>query len=374
MQRRQFVSFATCSAAAALCAPAWAQDKAIAIGCSAPTSGPLASSGLDIQRGTEAAMAQINARGGILGRPLQLLLLDDAYLPERAAANVKKLLEKDEVTALLSCFGTPTNQALLPLVQESGIPYVAPVSGALSLRRGQRNVFHVRASYSDEIVRLVQRLTGMGLKNIAVIYQDNSYGQEMLADATRALKEQGQQPLLTASVATDGKNQAEAVAKVAAARPTAVLLATAGTVSVELVRGLRKSAPGLLLAGISPTLPSDSLKPLGEDASGIALSMVVPDPHRPKLQLVRDYQAAMRAKGQEEFSQGSLEAYVNTRVLAEGLERAGRELTPARINSALAAIRGLNLGGFSVSYAAQPPYVGSQFLDLGVLGNNGRFV
>ncbi len=373
MQRRQFVSFAACSAAA-LCAPVWAQDKPLLIGCTAPTTGPLASSGIDIQRGTEAAMAQINARGGIHGRPLQLQLLDDAYLPERAAANVKKLLAQDDVLALLSCFGTPTNQALLPLVQEAGIPYVAPVSGALSLRKGQRNVFHVRASYSDEIVRLVQRLAEMGLKNIAIVYQDNSYGQEMLADASRALDALGQKPALQVSVATDGQNLASVVAQVAAARPTAVLLATAGTVSVGLVRGLRKSAAGVLLAGISPTLPSDSLKPLGEDASGIALSMVVPDPHRAKLQLVRDYQSAMRAKGQEEFSQGSLEAYVNTRVLAEGLERAGRDPNAQRLNAALAGIKKLNLGGFAIDYASQPPYVGSRFLDLGVLGSSGRFV
>src|SRR5256885_17053857 len=83
------------------------------------------------------------------------------------------------------------------------------------------------------------------------------------------------------------------------------------SVSVDLVRGLRKSAPGVLLTGLSVTLPNDSLKPLGEDARGIALTMVVPAPHQAKLQVVRDYQAAMRAHGQQEFSLGTLEAYVN---------------------------------------------------------------
>lgn len=318
-------------------------------------------------------MAQINARGGIHGRALQFALLDDGYVPERAAANVKKLLDQGDVQALLSCFGTPTTQAIMPLVQESGIPLVAPVSGALSLRKSQRNVFHVRASYHDEVVRLVQRMQTMGLKNIAVVYQENAYGREMLEDATHALQAVGLKPALQASVATDGKNLEQAVAQVAAGRPTAALLVTAGTVSVGLVRGLRSSAPGVLLAGISPTLPSDSLKGLGDDASGIALSMVVPDPYRAKLQLVRDYQAAMRAKGLQEFSQGSLEAYLNARVLAEGLERAGRDLTSARLVSALAGMRNLDLGGFLVQYAGQPPYVGSRFLDLGVLNKTGRF-
>ena len=378
MHRRQFVSLAALAAPAfvrqALAQEAGLTAKTLTIGCSAATTGPLASSGLDIQRGTEAAMAQINARGGIHGRALQLLMMDDAYEPERAAANVRQMLAQGQVFALLSCFGTPNNQAILPLVEESGIPYVAPLSGAMSLRKGTRNVFHVRASYTDEIVRLVQRLTGMGLKGIAVVYQDNAYGREMLDDATRALAAQGQKPALQVAVATDGKNLAGAVAQVAAARPAAVLLATAGTVSVGLVRGLRKSAPGVLLTGLSPTLPSDSLRQLGEDGSGIALSMVVPDPHRAKLQLVRDYQSAMRAQGHQEFTQGSLEAYVNTRVLAEGLERTGRDPLQVRLNAALAAIRNLNLGGFMVDYSGQTPFVGSRYLDLGVLGSAGRFV
>ena len=274
MHRRQFVSLAALAAPAfvrqALAQEAGLTAKTLTIGCSAATTGPLASSGLDIQRGTEAAMAQINARGGIHGRALQLLMMDDAYEPERSAANVRQMLAQGQVFALLSCFGTPNNQAILPLVEESGIPYVAPLSGAMSLRKGTRNVFHVRASYTDEIVRLVQRLTGMGLKGIAVVYQDNAYGREMLDDATRALAAQGQKPALQVAVATDGKNLAGAVAQVAAARPAAVLLATAGTVSVGLVRGLRKSAPGVLLTGLSPTLPSDSLRQLGEDGSGIA--------------------------------------------------------------------------------------------------------
>ena len=377
MHRRQFVSLAALAAPAfvrqALAQEAGLTAKTLTIGCSAATTGPLASSGLDIQRGTEAAMAQINARGGIHGRALQLLMMDDAYEPERTAANVRQMLAQGQVFALLSCFGTPNNQAILPLVEESGIPYVAPLSGAMSLRKGTRNVFHVRASYTDEIVRLVQRLTGMGLKGIAVVYQDNAYGREMLDDATRALAAQGQKPALQVAVATDGKNLAGAVAQVAAARPAAVLLATAGTVSVGLVRGLRKSAPGVLLTGLSPTLPSDSLRQLGEDGSGIALSMVVPDPHRAKLQLVRDYQSAMRAQGHQEFTPGSLEAYVNTRVLAEGLERTGRDPQQVRLNAALGAIRNWNLGGFTVDYSGQTPFVGSRFLDLGVLGSSGRF-
>lgn len=348
--------------------------RAIAIGCSAAMTGPLASFGTDIRQGAEAAMAQINARGGIHGRSLQLQMVDDAYVPQRTADNVRQMLAKGSAFALLSCVGTPNNAALLPLVEETGIPYVAPWTGASSLRKNHRSVFHVRASYTDEVRRVIQRLTGMGLKGLGIVHLDNAYGREMLEDATRELASHGARPALQAAVATDGKNLPQVVEQVMAAHPSAVLLATAGTVSVDLVRGLRKHSPGLLLAGLSVTLPNDSLAGLGEDGRGMALSMVVPSPHQGKLPLVRDYQAAMRAARQEAFSLGSLEAYVNTRVLAEGLERAGRDPSQARLRSALAGIRQWDLGGFTVDYGGQAPYVGSGFVDLGVLGSTGRFL
>jgi ABC-type branched-subunit amino acid transport system substrate-binding protein len=383
MQRRQFVTLAS-HTTAVLAAPvfmrnAWAQEggitgKTLTIGCSAALSGPLAGFGQDIKQGAEAALAHINSRGGVHGRTLQFNMVDDGYVPQRTTDNIKQMIGQGSAFALLSCVGTPNNTAILPLIEEAGVPYVAPLTGASSLRKGGRNVFHVRASYTDEVRRLVQRLAGMGLKGIGVVYLDNGYGREMLDDATRSLAEQNIKPSVQVALATDGKNLADVLAKVAEARPAAVLLATAGAASVELVRGLKKTVPGVLMAGVSVTLTSDGLKQLGDAGSGIAVTMVMPDPNRAKTQLVRDYQAAMRAKGQQDFTLGSLEAYVNMRVLAEGLERAGSDPSRAKLRTALAGIRNWDMGGFVVDYSGQSPYVGSRFIDLGVLNGAGRFL
>ncbi len=383
MQRRQFVTQVSC-ATAVLATPllmrsAWAEEagvtgKTITIGCSAALSGPLAGFGQDIKKGVEAALSQLNAKGGINGRTLQFNMVDDGYVPQRTTDNVKQMISQGNVFALLSCVGTPNNTAILPMIEEAGIPYVAPFTGASSLRKGSRHVFHVRASYTDEVRRLVQRLAGMGLKDVGVVYLDNGYGREMLEDATRAFVNQGLKPSVQVALATDGKNLSEVLAKVADAHPAAVLLATAGAASVELVRGLKKAAPGMLMAGVSVTLSSDGLKQLGEAGSGIAVTMVMPDPNRAKLQLVRDYQSAMRAKGSQEFTQGSLEAYVNTRVLAEGLERAGGDPSRAKLRTALAGIRNWDMGGFVVDFSGASPYVGSRFIDLGVLNGSGRYL
>ena len=383
MQRRQFVTIAP-RLAAGLAAPAlvrnaFAQDagissKSLTIGCSASLTGPLAGFGRDIKQGAEAALAQINARGGIHGRMVQLQILDDGYVPQRTTENVQQMISQGSAFALLSCVGTPNNAGILPMIEDAGIPYVAPFTGASSLRKGARNVFHVRASYTDEVRRLVQRLAGMGLKDIGVVYLDNAYGREMLEDSTRFLAEQGLKPLVQVALATDGKNLSDVLAKVGQARPAVVLLATAGAVSVELVRGLKTNNPGVLMAGLSVTLTSEGLKQLGDAGSGLALTMVMPDPTRAKTALVRDYQAAMRARGIQEFNLGTLESYTNTRVLAEGLERAGADPTRSKLRTALAGIRNLDLGGLVIDYSGQAPYVGSRFVDMGVLNGAGRFV
>ncbi len=383
MQRRQFVSLLS-SAVALTAAPvlvrsAHAQEaglsaKSIAIGCSADVTGPLAAFGEDIRQGAGAALAQINLRGGIHGRTLQLNIMDDMYNPERTVENVKQMLAQGNTFALLSCVGTANNKAILPLTEEVGMVHVGPVTGASSLRKGARSVFHVRASYTAEVHSLMQRLVGMNLKNIGVVYLDNLYGSEMLEDAIHELDKNGITLTVQAALATDSSNLPEVLTKVTAARPAAVLLATAGSASVGLVRGLKKKLPGILLTGISSTLMGDAPKQLGEAVSGMALSLIVPNPFNTKTGVVRDYQAAMRSVGQQDFSPGSLDAYINMRVLAEGLERAGPAVTQDKLRSALAGIRKWNLGDFVVDYSGPPPYVGSRFIDLGVLGSTGRFI
>ncbi len=382
MLRRNFVSLVP-KFAAAVAVPSFmgvvhadegVSAKDITIGSSMALSGPLASSGKEAKAGIEAAFAQINAKGGVHGRQLQLHIADDGYVATRTVDNVRKMVSDGNVLALLSCLGTPNNAALIPYVEEVGIPYIAPITGASSLRKANmRNVFHVRASYTDEAQRLIQRLSGMGMTSLAVVYLDNGYGREVLADTLKAMDTSGIKPVAQIALDTNGKNMAEVLNQVQAARPGAVFLASAGSASIPLVAGLRKQSPSMPLVGLSVTLSQDGIKELGNASGGIALGMVLPDHNRTKSGLVREYQTAMRAIGQQEFAMQSLEGYINARVLAEGLERAGKDVTRAKLRSAMASVRGLNLDGFTVDYSA-PPYVGSKFVELGVLGANGRFM
>lgn len=383
MSRRRFLSLApklaALSVAPAFIRNAHAQEgvsaKTVTIGCSCALSGALSGFGSAIKLGAGAAIAQINAKGGVQGRQIQLQIVDDGYVAQRTVDNVKKMVGDGSVFALMSCMGTPNNAAIVPMIEESNLPYLAPLTGASSLRSASlRNVFHVRASYTDETQRLVQKLLGMSIKDLGIVYLDNSFGRELLADATAALATKGVKPAVHAALATDGKNLSDVVSQIVATKPAAVLLGTAGTASVGLIEALKKASPMMPLVGQSMTLSASELKSLGAAGSGLALTMVFPDPYRARIPVVRDYQAAMRAMGNEDFSLGSLESYINTRVLAEGLERAGRDLTRTKLRTALMSLQKFDLGGFSVDYSSAAPFVGSHFVDLGVLGANGRFI
>lgn len=384
MQRRRFISLAS-QAAVAVAGPAWAlrgwaqegaavpgvTDQTITIGSSLALTGTLAGFGQAIEQGAGAAFAQVNAQGGVHGRQLKLALVDDGYEPERSVANVKKILQDGSALALLSCVGTANNTAITPLIEAAGIPHVAPLSGAASLRRNERFVFHVRAGYTEEMQRLVQRLVGMGLKGIAVVYLANGYGREMHQVAVAELQKRGASAAAEVELEVNGGNISKVLQTLRQARPSAVLLATAGTPSLDMVRGIKQQLPGVLLAGLSVTL--QGLK-LDESVSGMAVTTIVPDPDKGKIALVRDYQSAMRAAGHTEFSNGSLEAYISARVLIDGLRRVGKDPAPIRLRAALASIRNFDLGGFVIDYGGQPPFVGSRYIELGVLGGNGRFI
>ncbi|WP_296444718.1 ABC transporter substrate-binding protein [Rhodoferax sp. UBA5149] len=345
----------------------------LTIGCTAAMTGPLGSFGQNMKLGVDAGFHQINARGGVEGRPLRFSVLDDAYIPARSVENVKKLIGDSGVIALMGCLGTPNNAAISPIIEAEGTPHLGPLTGASSLRKIElRNVFHVRASYTDEINRLVQNLVSMGIRDLAMVYLDNPYGKEVAQDATRALTASGVKAVAMVPLATDGKNLDSVVAAVLAAKPSAVLLGTAGAATTGLVAKLKQASSMMPIAGVSASLTQAGVKELGGKAQGIAITMVFPDAYQAKHLVIRDYQSAMRAIDQPLFDPGSLEGYINARIMAEALTHAGRGVTRAKLRQSLSALRNFDLGGFTVDYGSANARVGSKYVALGILSADGK--
>lgn len=378
INRRLFLS-RSAQTAAALGAASWLPQaraaaaeaisaKHVTFGCSVPLTGPLGASGKDHSLGIQAAFAAVNRAGGIHGRELRLVTMDDAYVPAKTAENVKQMIADNSVLGLISQVGTPNTAAILPIIEKAGVPLVGPITGSGALRNPQlRNVFHIRPSYGEEVTRMVQQLVNMGLSNIAFVYLDNPFGKEVLAQGKQALAA----AKLTASgefaLAFDGKNAAEVAQKVEDARAGAVFLATTGSGVTDFVIALRKNLGSLPLVGLSVTY--SDLPRLGKDrAVGLAMASIFPSQKSKKFALVRDYYADMEAMKFEAPTGSAVESWVNARVLAEGVRRAGRDLNRDKLRAALASIRGFELGELVINFSAAAPHVGTLPVKLGVMG------
>src|SRR5260221_4624359 len=177
--------------AATLALPTWAQSgNRYVLGQSCALTGPAAQLGLQMNAGARIYFNALNGAGGINGATIELRAADDGYEPDRCKANTEKFVQ-DDVFALFGYVGTPTCLAALPLVVDARMPFFVPVTGPEALRDPfHKTVFHLRASYYDETALIVRQLTLLGLKKIAVFYQNDAYGKAGLESGTRALKTQ----------------------------------------------------------------------------------------------------------------------------------------------------------------------------------------
>lgn len=354
--------------------PAYAQEATLKICQSTALTGPLGDLGTALQLGAKAAFSTINAKGGIHGRQIVLQTLDDAYEVPRAMANLNTFLADRDCFALYNCFGTPLVGAMLPKVQETGIPFFAPYTGGQVCRiPGARNVFNIRASYADEAEKAVQHLATIGIRRIAVAYQNNAFGKEVLAGASSAMDRAKLPPAVTTTVESDASDAATAAQKLADATPEALLVGLAGKPALDFIKAFRALRPGVTLYALSVMGTAANIKALGAHATGLVISQVMPMPNNATMSVVHDFQTAWKAIGASmEASHIALEGYINARVFAEALQRAGKNPSRAAFIDATWSLRKFDLGGFEIN-ASTPERNASRFLELTLVGRDGKF-
>ncbi len=349
-------------------------NDAITLGQSTALSGPLGDLGQEVLKGSKAYFDALNARGGINGRKIVLISKDDAYDPKKTVENVEAFIAGGETFALFGTFGTPNNEALIPVALKAGMPVLMPYTGAPSIRKPELvGVFNLRASYADEAEKLIQHLTTIGFKKIGIAYQNNSFGKEVLTAATAALEQRQLKPVAAVSVENNASDAAAAATKLLAAQPDALVLGLAGKPTIEVIKNVNQSRKGLQMYALSVLATAGNLKALGNDGSGVAISQVVPFPSNTVMPLVRDYQQAMKAAGVNEFSHLSLEGYLNARVVAEGIRRAGRNLSRESLITSLQSINRMDMGGLEIGFGKGASSA-SKFVELTVINSQGRLV
>jgi len=346
----------------------------ITLGQSAPLSGSNQELGQDIRNGALAYFKKLNDAGGVHGRRIELTTLDDANQVPRAEANTKKLVEETGVFALFGYASATLSRPALPIVQEHKVPFIHPFTGADPMRVFDKFVYNVRASYADELEKIVDFFAPLGVKRFSIVYYDDVVGRENLAAVDRALKKRSYETVSKAAFKDRAKPDIDAgVKEVAKGKPDVVILTTLYKASADLIRAAKKA--GFEAQMVSNSFPGASplAKELGQDGAGVAIAQDVPPPTKRSLPVVKEYQAAIEKQlGKKDYSFTSLEGFIGAKVIVEALRRAGPKLTRDNFMAALDGMKDFDTGGYLIHFTPTD-HNGSSYVELTVIGKNQTF-
>ncbi|MCL4802082.1 MAG: ABC transporter substrate-binding protein [Burkholderiales bacterium] len=366
--------------AAVLCAgllatPLAAQAQAagpIVIGQSAPLSGSNQELGQDIRNGALAYFNKVNEAGGVNGRRIELVSLDDANDTKRSEANTRKLLD-DGVVALFGYGSATLSRPALPLVEQARITFFAPFTGAEPMRKFNRYVYNHRASYADELEKIVEHYTTIGVRRFAVIHYNDTIGNANLGVVVQALKVRGLAPVAVASLQRTQTDLSKEVAATVKAEPDVVIATTLYKSTAEFVKLSLKQGMHAQFVSTSFAGSTALAQALGKDGHGVVMTQVVPSIARTTVPIVREYQQASdRLLGKKDYSYTALESFIAAKVLVEGIRRAGRDVTRESLLRSLDGLGAIDLGGYIVAFSPTN-HNGSNFVALTILGRDLRF-
>ena len=354
--------------------PSGVSAASIIIGQSAPLTGANAELGNDIRNGALAYFKKVNDAGGVHGRKVELLTLDDANQIPRAEANTKKLVEEQGVFALMGYASATLSRPALPTVEKNRVPFLAPFTGADPMRVFHRYVYNMRASYADELEKIVEHFAPLGVKRFSIVYYDDVVGRENFSAVDRALKQRGLTAVSVAAFKDRAKPDIDAAVKeIAKGTPDVVILTTLYKASADFIKLARKS--GMSAQMVSNSFPGASplANELGKDGAGVVVATVVPPPTKRALPIVQEYQAAIEKQlGKKEYSFTSLESFIAAKVTVEALKRAGPRPTREAFMQALDGMRSLDVGGYVIAFAPDN-HNGSSYVELTVIGRDLKF-
>lgn len=374
LRRRTLVQGAAVAAMAACGLRARAADAWL-VGQSAPQTGVLAPSNAETTAGANLGFAWVNSRGGVAGRPIQLMSLDDGQDAKRTEANTATLLAQG-VHALALYRTTPSIAAALPLAQKAGAAFVgAQVGPSLLYEPALAEVFNTRSRYHDEAARAVNFFALLGLTRVAALVSSDAFGKDVMAGLLPAMKAANVELVAQASLDNRVADITKQLAQIRAASPQVVILVSNAKAAAGFVRAAKAMSFHPRFVTLSNTSSASFVKDLGDAAEGVIVTQVVPTPHSARLRAVAEFRAAVTEADTRAppLSHASLQGWLTARFLAELFRRAGPDMGRGRIVDVASPNASFDLGDFTLNYSAASRQ-GSRLVELTVIGRNGRFM
>ena len=349
-------------------------DDRVVFGQSAAFSGPAQELGTNMRIGIKAAFHEVNERGGIHGRTLELVSRDDAYEPEAAVTNTLQLIEEEGVFALIGEVGTPTSRSATPVAADEGVPFIAPFTGAEFLRDDDwANIINLRASYYQETEEMVARLTqDLGISRIGVLYQDDSYGRAGYRGVRMALDRRELEPVSIGLYPRNTTAVKAALLDLNLGSPEAVIMIGAYEPVAALIELARYTGADPIFLTVSFVGSNALANELGAGGEGVYVTQVVPFPTDGSTPVVSSYLNALSAY--DRFADPgfvSFEGYLAGRLAIEGLERCGPSVDRACFLDILNSSNEIDIDGFKLRFGDDNQ--GSDEVFITVIGEDGEY-
>jgi branched-chain amino acid transport system substrate-binding protein len=347
-------------------------DNTILIGQTIGITGQIAGAVKELNEGANAYISQVNKTGGVHGRKIQLITLDDKFDPAQSAKNVEKLINEDKVFALFQNRGTPHTEAILPIMTAAKVPLVGPSTGATILHTPVNPLlFNVRARYQAEVLKTVEQFSMSGITQIALIHVDDSFGRDGLAGFNFAMAARKLTPALIAKFDRNKPEFQPIIDAILKAKPHAVIIVSTAPTAATIIKMARAAGNNTRFMTLSNNSSEAFVKSLGEHAAGVVVSQITPAPQVVTSKLSGEFKIAAKASGAT-MSYAAMEGFIAAKVLVEGLRRGGKKLTRESFIRGLESIRNWDLGGLDISYGPDD-HTGSEYVELTIIGQDGKF-
>jgi branched-chain amino acid transport system substrate-binding protein len=348
----------------------------IRIGQTSALTGPASSAVSEINIGAKLYLNAVNADGGINGQQIELVSLDDNNKAPAAAENAEKLIADQRVVALFLSRGTPQTQAILPHLATGRIPLIAPSTGAMALHHPVNPwVFNVRASYQREAEVVVRHLGLTGLDKVALLYVNDSFGEDAIQGAMKVFKEASVTPVMVQKVEREKPNYAALIPKLTELKPLGVVIIGSPTSVAAGVQAMRAAGLRATVATLSNNAAGGFVTALGPDPGSVIVSQVFPSERRLAVPMIAEASRLAATQKVAQMTPAMIEGFAAAKVLVAGLRRAEKDskvITRQSLKRALESLERYDIGGLEITYSATD-HSGLDFADLSIIGADGTF-
>lgn len=344
-----------------------AEKKPILLGCSLDLSKGASGQGKLVKLGISLCVNEQNQKGGIHGRRLEVIFMDDEYSPDRARKNVTDFVKKYKSTLFLCNLGSPTVQACLDLIKEGKIFIFFPVTEAPLFRKPGLSVVHWTTSYKNEALALTEyTLHNSGIKDIAFLYQNDSYGLGALEGSREALKKYPGVRSKEVSYERNSTDFKNAIDQVKAASPDALGFFATALASEEFIRQIGvEFFIGKKVFGLSDLAELSFKKFMSQKGIDVVVAEFAPNPVISSLEIVKEYRKALYSYGLANEDVFMLEGYISTALTIDILTKAA-DTSHKSIQEVITSMKDYPFKGLTLTYNPQTRELAHKlWLDVG---------